>query len=472
MPTGGRRITGHKRDISNRDGFKFTREGNGNPGYINVPLNGNGEYLITLSTTDNENNTVSETFSLTVSDPVAIIKKTPSEGTTSITFSFDASTSYSLTSRLKLYTREIFDANGDKIDTFQAKSIKKQFIKPGNYTVKLTIEDELGQTNIDTQEVYVESSVPIPQFTITPTNKRAQPSEYHLDATATTDIDVTNKSDSLEYKREFSNPNASTITAQENNQSKIVVQFEETGKHTIRLIVTDMYGKSATLEKTVEVTSILRPELTIKPNAVTHGETVSFSVQTNKPITHYQRNFDDGNSNANQENTIQHTYQKIGIYNVTVTVSDAAGNSNSVTEKVFIGETGFPIVAFKIKDNRGFFLQTTETCEVTDNEETISHPAYLVDRYQNIVIDPSASINSKGGNAGLAFYFQPKYEEVYKQSTFTHKFNEIGCQYIDVHVNDTSIGKEDVSRIRFKVVNALPTLKNITLSYPQYGNES
>jgi hypothetical protein len=130
MPTGGRRIQSHKWEITNRDGFKFTKDGSNTPGYINVPLNGNGEYLIKLSTTDNENNTVSETFSVTVSDPVAVIKQTPTEGTTSTMFSFDANGSYSLTARLKLYTWEIFDANGDKIDTFQSKSIKKQFLTP------------------------------------------------------------------------------------------------------------------------------------------------------------------------------------------------------------------------------------------------------------------------------------------------------------------------------------------------------
>jgi PKD repeat protein len=143
MPTGARKIQSHKREITNRDGFKFTKEGGSNPGYINVPLNGNGEYLIKLSTIDNENNTVSETFSVVVSDPVAVIKQAPTEGTTSTMFSFDANSSYSLTARLKLYTWEIFDAKGDKIDTFQSKSIKKQFLTPGNYLVRLTVEDDL-----------------------------------------------------------------------------------------------------------------------------------------------------------------------------------------------------------------------------------------------------------------------------------------------------------------------------------------
>jgi PKD repeat protein len=315
MPTGGRKIQTYKWEITGRDGFKYNKEGSGSPTYINVPLNGNGEYTIKLTTTDNENNKVSESFLVMVSDPVAIIKQSPSVGNTSTTFSFDASASYFITSqpasRGTPYLWEIFDDKGDKTDTFQGKNIKKQFIKPGSYVVKLTVSDDRGESNVATQEIYVESTPPIPQFTITPTNKRAKASEFYLDANATTDIDVVNKNDSLEYKWEFSNPNATTLISTEENNKKVVVQFNEVGKHTITLIASDMYGKITTITKEVEVSSILRPELTITPNAITRGRNVSFEIQANKPIIGYQWSFGDGDSRANQERTIQHIYQKI-----------------------------------------------------------------------------------------------------------------------------------------------------------------
>jgi len=47
-----------------------------------------------------------------------------------MTFTFDSTPSYSIVSKLKLYTREIFDENGDRLETFQGKSIKQQFKKP------------------------------------------------------------------------------------------------------------------------------------------------------------------------------------------------------------------------------------------------------------------------------------------------------------------------------------------------------
>ncbi|MHA1692047.1 MAG: hypothetical protein ACTSU7_10480 [Candidatus Heimdallarchaeaceae archaeon] len=38
-------------------------------------------------------------------------------------------------------------------------------------------------------------------------------------------------------------------------------------------------------------------------------------------------------------------------------------------------------------------------------------------------------------------------------------------------MEDTSIGRNNKVRIRFKVVNALPSLDNVVLFFPQYGNE-
>jgi len=69
-------------------------------------------------------------FNISISDPVAIIQQTPEKGNTSTTYSFGATASYSLTSRLKIYTWELFDSEGNKLDTLQGKTIKKQFKKP------------------------------------------------------------------------------------------------------------------------------------------------------------------------------------------------------------------------------------------------------------------------------------------------------------------------------------------------------
>jgi PKD repeat protein len=103
----------------------------------------NGVYQIQLELVDNENNKITEKYNLSVSDPVAFIKFSPDEGTTSDTYSFDASASYSLTSRVKTYQWEVTDPTGAKIDVLETKQLKRKFSSPGIYTVKLTVVDEL-----------------------------------------------------------------------------------------------------------------------------------------------------------------------------------------------------------------------------------------------------------------------------------------------------------------------------------------
>jgi hypothetical protein len=120
MPRWERKILSHRWTITNSsNGFSYSKSWEWAPGYINVPLEWNGEFRVTLTTKDNENNSVSETFYLYMSDPVTIIKQTPEIWNTSTTFNFDGSASYSITNRLNTYIREIFDENWDKIVTEQ-----------------------------------------------------------------------------------------------------------------------------------------------------------------------------------------------------------------------------------------------------------------------------------------------------------------------------------------------------------------
>ncbi|MEI8091768.1 MAG: hypothetical protein WCG98_06200 [bacterium] len=123
-----------------------------------------------------------------------------------------------------------------------------------------------------------------------------------------------------------------------------------------------------------------------------------------------------------------------------------------------------------LDQNSNIFTQN-DTCSLSATGGESNYPAYQVDRYEEITVDPSLSVNTKGQSSNLQFYFQPQDGEIFKQKTFKYKFNSLGCTYVDFTVEDTAISKDDKVRIWFKVVNALPTLDNIILGFPQYGNE-
>ena len=76
------------------------------------------------------------------------------------------------------------------------------------------------------RNLLVESTTPTPQFTSTPTKRWAKPSEFTLNASNSSDVDVINGVDSLEYNRTFSTNNVKIVST-ENNNEKIVVQFDE-----------------------------------------------------------------------------------------------------------------------------------------------------------------------------------------------------------------------------------------------------
>lgn len=470
LPMWGRQILSHNRTVTSKEWFNYTKDGDGKPGIMRLVLPWQWEYKLALTTIDNEANKITDNFYVLVSDPVAIIRQMPEKGNTSITYAFDSSPSYSIVSSLKLFTREIFDENGNKTEIFQGKSIKQQFKKPWVYTVKLTVEDELGQTNTDSISVYAESTDPIPQFTITPTNARKNPSEFILDASVSSDLDKTNGYDKLVYERSFSDAATTKVINTENNNEKISVQFNAIGKHTIKLSTRDDYGKLTEILKDIEVKSILRPEIFVVPIATPWGNPMNFVVKSNQPIINYQWDFADKDTRIIQSDKIAHAYKKAGVYKVVLKVSWADGMENEVSKNVFVGEKTYPVVWFTVL-NKLSNIQT-QSDECLDAEWWSGMiPAYRMDRYLDFTIDPSLSVNTKGEKVWLQFFFQPKNGEIFKQEKFKYKFNELWCTYVDLTAEDTTISKSDTTRIYFKVVNALPKLDNIMLFFPQYGNQ-
>lgn len=93
-------------------------------------LPSNGAYTVRLSATDNEQNTITKSFLIAVSDPIAIIRMTPENITTSSMINFDASASYSLSSRIRRYQWEIFDDKGDTVFITQQRSMSRQLKQP------------------------------------------------------------------------------------------------------------------------------------------------------------------------------------------------------------------------------------------------------------------------------------------------------------------------------------------------------
>lgn len=471
-PTWWRKILSHKWTIKSDNWFNYQRDWSWDPGSFRLQLWWEWEYSISLLINDNENNKIEETYSIIVSDPISTIKLSPSQWNTSVTYSFDAWLSYSINSKIKSYQWQIFDPTWNIIDNFEWKSFKKRFLQPWTYTIKLTVNDELWNISDDMIKLYVDSTLPEPQFSIDSVKKWKNPSEFIFDAWLSSDYDLMNWFDSLKYERKFSNNKNVKVTNLDWWNEKIRAQFNEPGVYTVKLIVTDKYNKSNEIEKKIDVVSSLRPELFVNPISSTFWSKIYFSVNANKTIAHYNRKFWDWSSKDTQTDNIIYSYESIWAYNLTLTVSSPSWETNELSTMVFVWEKWFPIAAYNVKVENDLILTPTENCFEMSWSSKIWVKSYSIDRYQNFSIDTSDAINSKWTKWDLDIYFKPINDEIYKRNKLSYKFSEVWCQYIDLWVEDTQVKKIDKRKIWFKVKNALPTLKNLNINFPQYWNES
>ncbi len=468
-PLGGRQIMKYEWQVTNSNQESLYKNGwNGSPGSFRLRLTSNGSYMVTLKIIDNENNTVESTSEIIVADPIATIKVTPTDdGNTSSIYNFDASPSYSVQSTLKSYARTITDSDGNEIVSEQGKSFQHKFVKPGIYRAKVRVVDQLWNDNEEAITVTVGSTPPIPQFTMESTKERTYPSQFTLDASPSYDVDTANDNDALTYQRSFSNNDNVNIDETFDAGKRIKVSFKEKWTYKITLTVKDSYGKIAEASQDLNITSALRPRVTLSPISTQLGNSTTFIVKTNKLVANYEWDFGDGTKSAKQDDRVVHTYKKVWNYKVKLTATTAEWEKNDVYTTAFIGEANSPIPGFNVMNSRSEGLIPEGTC--TD-PSGVSNPAYLIERYQDLTIDGSDSINVQGGKENLLYYFKAQQAETAKRQQFAYKFDEVGCHFVDFTVEDTSVSKQASTRIRFFVSNAKPRIQNVLMTFPQLGS--
>jgi len=127
------------------------------------------------------------------------------------------------------------------------------------------------------------------------------------------------------------------------NATGVVVNHIYTvpGDYTVNLTVTDDDSLISTTQKTVTVIKHPVAFFTYSPAAPLINEMVTFDASPSTPdgghIVNYTWNFDDGSSVITEIDPItNHTFIAPGIYDVTLTVTDSEGLTNSTTKSITI----------------------------------------------------------------------------------------------------------------------------------------
>ncbi|MCL2862582.1 MAG: PKD domain-containing protein [Methanimicrococcus sp.] len=207
---------------------------------------------------------------------------------------------------------------GDGNTSTTAGNVTHTYTREGNYTVKLTLKNDFGTvTETKTNYVYVGSG-PVANFTAS-TNVGPAPLNVRFNDTST--------GNPTSWLWDFGDGNTSTARNPTHT-------YNSTGNYTVSLTVSNDFGRD-TKTQTSFIRVGFQPYVYFTANGTVNSKQVAFTTHGHAPESAtYSWNFGDGSSSAERNPT--HTYRAIGVYNVTLTVTDTFGTSNYTLRNVSI----------------------------------------------------------------------------------------------------------------------------------------
>lgn len=397
-------------------------------------------------------------------------------------------------------------------------TLKCIFKKAGTYRVTLSLDDD-GVPREESTTITISSNEPGASFKASKISDSV-PALYVLDATGLSFDPDEEDNRNLEYSWEI-NPsncvligfadihttndliNASTdayssqtpcnkLKDFNRNIGQPVVKFTEKGTYGVNLVVRSIDEpelESAPFEKNIEIDNILDVAWgAMKPSAILQvpGDTgnspdqlpdsvnpepvapITFLFNSSQAVA-YELDFGDGVVDSGEmtrgvETQVTHNYNKTGKYTAELIVFDADDIENSISRKIFIGDSDSPIAIIKtLVDGSEVEPQIIQL----DGGGTLNN-AIVVNRKDNVTFDAEKSINTDGTGRRLKYSWNINNND--KQSTNTqvaYQFKEISDQgehfVVKLKVtNERDAIQTGEDEVNILVVGELPTLRSLT----------
>jgi PKD repeat protein len=264
--------------------------------------------------------------------PVASFTYSPSAPGVGETVNFDASASSDPDGTITSYAWHFGDDNsGTGVSTSHA------YEAAGTYTVTLTVTDDNGLTDTATEDVTVipPDGHPVASFDFSPTEPEKDET-VSFNASGSTDSDGT----IVNYAWDFGDGSSGT-------GKTTTHAYGAAGTYTVTLTVTDNDDLTGAHEEDITVIGIdvMKPyaDARTSDHTVEVGTTVTCDASgcsDNVGVVSYEWDFGDGTTGTGVIAT--HTYTEEGTYTVTLTVRDAAENSDTDTLKITVEEPAVP----------------------------------------------------------------------------------------------------------------------------------
>ncbi len=281
----------------------------------------NNEYTVTLTVTDDDNETGSVTKNITIFNtaPTANMTWIPLEPTDVDDIMFNGSGSSDPDGSIVNYTWSFGDNT-----TGYGRNVTHRYADNGVYTVTLTVTDDDGATDTMSISLPVGNMPPSPVIDVLP----AEPT--------TADLVVFNGSGS-------SDPDGSIVnytwmfgdnTTGYGNMA--VHRYRDNGTYTATLMVRDDDNDTATASRNITVANVPpRANYTYKPPSPSDVDVVEFTDTSSDPdgsITAWRWEFGDGATSTAQNP--RHTFPDNGIYTVNLTVTDDDGATGTISRSI------------------------------------------------------------------------------------------------------------------------------------------
>jgi len=285
-----------------------------------------GSYTVTLTVTDDSGATDSATETVTIENerPVAEFTVSPDAPSAGETVTFE-SASYDPDGEIAAHEWDsadsVFEASGE--------TATHSFGSPGTYDVTLTVTDDDGAPDTRTRTVEVGNTAPSAAFAYDPSTP-APGETVTFDGSESTDPD----GDVVSY--EWTSPDASLETT----GRRVSYSFGSPGSYDVTLTVTDDAGATDTRTRTVTVANE-SPAAAFQyaPTDPGVGESVTFdgsgSTDPDGDVVSYEWTSPDSAFGA-RGTTVTHSFDTSGAFDVTLTVTDDSGATDTRTRTVTV----------------------------------------------------------------------------------------------------------------------------------------